>query len=323
MADSAKGGKQRIFFPIIILLLSSFLLFYAIRKRDTFQLFKFSNKNIIVLHNAGFFSCAEVRLRAIVLFVAKYKCLPNIVDSSMSWDWYRPPGQTHDVTPSFWKTEMPPVYTSTQAIDGLIKQRPLFKNGQIQYSDYSKLNHAALRPILRQYFTPSDEIMEIAAELRVKYRLDPAHTCVLFFRGNDKATEIGQPSYGTLFQKAQEVTSANPNVFVWAQSDEQEFLDTAKRTFPGVLVMQPEDIRSIKKSNTTVDKIDTASNFAFAKKFLAITFLMSQCKNVICNTGNCSLWIALLRGHTNGFQHFRKRTVVSVGKWLGSPLLVA
>ena len=36
---------------------------------------------------------------------------------------------------------------------------------------------------------------------------------------------------------------------------------------------------------------------------------MSKCKYVICNTGNCSLWIALYRGNTDNFYQIDKKNV--------------
>jgi hypothetical protein len=306
-------GKNKM---LLILFISLFLIFTLIASK--YKRYSFSNNNVIILHNAGFFSCAEVKLRAIVLFVAKNKNLPAHVDSSRTWKWYKPQGDTGDVTSSFWKIEKPEPALDKRAIYRLVKQRALFSSGQIQYSDYSKLNHEALRPILRLYFTPADEIIQIADHLRMKYGIVPSNTCVIFLRGNDKSTEVGQPSYTVLVERAQEIRNANPNVKFWAQSDEKEFLETAK-TVVDALVMNQEDIRFINKSKTTVDKVHQASNYSFAKKFLAITLLMSQCRNVICNTGNCSLWIALLRGHSHGVQNFlKKKNSLGSGEWFGT-----
>ena len=61
-----------------------------------------------------------------------------------------------------------------------------------------------------------------------------------------------------------------------------------------------DEIRHIKKSLTTVDKVYKETNYEFSKNFLAITLAMSKCKYVVCCTGNCSLWICLIRGGTTG-----------------------
>jgi hypothetical protein len=59
----------------------------------------------------------------------------------------------------------------------------------------------------------------------------------------------------------------------------------------------------------SIDMIDKSTNFEFVKKYLAITYIMSQCKYVVFGSGNCSLWIALYRGNAHNIIQHRK------GKW--------
>ena len=53
-------------------------------------------------------------------------------------------------------------------------------------------------------------------------------------------------------------------------------------------------------TNSSVDIIDKEknTNYYFSQHFLSITMIMSQAKYVVCNLGNCSLWIALFSGHS-------------------------
>ena len=88
-----------------------------------------------------------------------------------------------------------------------------------------------------------------------------------------------------------------PGWRIWAQSDETEFLDL----FQDGLVLDTEDIRHCGRKNTSVDRlVFQQSTQAYAKKFLAIVLLMSECATVVCNSGNCSMWICLFRGGTRG-----------------------
>ena len=65
-----------------------------------------------------------------------------------------------------------------------------------------------------------------------------------------------------------------------------------------------DEIRHMKKCNNSVDKLIAYDNFNFSKKYLAITFIMSKCKYIICGSGNCSIWIMLFRGNSlNLFQN--------------------
>ena len=45
---------------------------------------------LIVLHNSGFFSCCTVRLARIIEYFNKFAKLPEIVDSSVQFEWYKP-----------------------------------------------------------------------------------------------------------------------------------------------------------------------------------------------------------------------------------------
>ena len=40
-------------------------------------------------HNSGFFSCCSVKLREIVDFINSNKRIPDIVDSSEQFKWYK------------------------------------------------------------------------------------------------------------------------------------------------------------------------------------------------------------------------------------------
>jgi hypothetical protein len=80
--------------------------------------------------------------------------------------------------------------------------------------------------------------------------------------------------------------------------------------FPDKTFYFKDETRNVAKSITTVDKVFKDSNHHFSKYYLAITILMSRCKNIICGTGNCSIWIALYRGNANGMQQFLKTSWV-------------
>ena len=70
-----------------------------------------------------------------------------------------------------------------------------------------------------------------------------------------------------------------------------------------------DEIRHIKKQNSTVDFIMKDKNYEFSKYYLAITIIMSKCKYIICGSGNCSEWIMFYRGNNNNvYQNLN-------GKW--------
>jgi hypothetical protein len=65
-----------------------------------------------------------------------------------------------------------------------------------------------------------------------------------------------------------------------------------------------------KNNNSTVDKVFKLLNHDFSKYYLAITIIMSKCNYIICNSGNCSIWIMLYRGNSNNVDQFL------IDKWI-------
>ena len=253
-----------------------------------------ANPILKVIHNnSGFFSCCSFQLHMIVEYFNRHKKLPEIVDSSEQFDWYRP-------------GTMETYFTTESSLSITIKKRVDYEH-HYQYLNYKKLDYKGLAPFIVKYFTPSSEIKDIMAEMELKYPLDYANTCCLFYRGNDKATETALSSYSDYIVRAKAVLQANPKTQFLVQSDETEFIETMVAEFPNRVVWFKDEIRHIRKSVTTVDKVFQGDNYRFSKYFLAITLIMAKCGTIICGTGNCSIWIALFRGNAEGMQQFLNR----------------
>jgi hypothetical protein len=173
-----------------------------------------------------------------------------------------------------------------------------------QFSDYRYLNFEALAPFIRRYFSPARAIETRMEAICAKYEIDIDNTCVLFYRGNDKATEVALPSYDQYLLAARHMRDTHPRIRFLVQSDETEFLDAVKVEFPDNHVIFYDEIRHMSKCLTTVDKAFRYQNAVMSKFYVAITFLMSRCKYVVCNSGNCSLWIVLFRGNMHGVTQF-------------------
>jgi hypothetical protein len=248
-----------------------------------------------IKHNSGFFSCCSVRLHHIIEYFNKYKKIPEMVNTDNMFDWYRP-GTTET-----YFTERPLQIKYTRRID--------YEHFH-QYNDYMKLDYKGLALFIKKYFTPSEEIRGILGDIEAKYELDFNSTCVLFYRGNDKATETEIPKYEDYILRGKQLLEKGPALRFLVQSDETEFIEAMEAAFPGKCLVFRDEIRHIPKSLTTVDKVFKDDNFKFSKYYLAITLIMSKCKHVICGTGNCSLWIALFRGSCLNIQQFQK------SKWI-------
>ena len=123
-------------------------------------------------------------------------------------------------------------------------------------------------------------------------------------------TETKLSSYDEYLIYANLIMKQNPDVLFLIQSDETEFIEFISDKFPNNSFYFKDEIRHVKKCNSTVDILMCEKNFIFSKYYLAITMIMSKCKYIVCGSGNCSVWIMLFRGNNNNVYQY------SNGKWL-------
>ena len=252
---------------------------------------------ITVAHKHGFFSCCSIILDNIAQFCNLYGVLPEYVDSSGSFDWYKPPGLEGDITRHYFEPEHDdPIFQTELPIDF---------HHRHQWKDYKLLRYDQLGQLVREYFAPTAEIRGLVSDMESRYQIaDYENICLLFYRGNDKTIETQLCGYDEFVEKARAVQAKNPGVRFLIQSDETEFIHRMSSEFPDSFYLK-DDIRHMSKCVHSVDLVAPQYNYVFSKKYLAITILMGKCKHIICNTGNCSLWIMLYRGNAdNVYQNF-------------------
>lgn len=251
---------------------------------------------IQVTHNAGFFSCCSVRLHRIVEFINVHKRLPDSVDSSQQFQWYKN-GLERDITFDYFERQVPSTV-----------MHPIHYHHSHQFKPYEELDFAGVIPLIQMYFSPSVEIRAHVRAMEMKYHLQYEHICVLFYRGNDKNRETTKCGYYEYLVHANRLLQKDPALVFLVQSDETEFIEFMTAKFPTNSFCFKDEIRHMKKCNDTVDHTMNSRNYEFSKKYLAITILMSKCKHVICGSGNCDMWIMFYRGGaTNVIQNLNGR----------------
>ena len=251
------------------------------------------------LHNSGFFSCCSVKLHLIVDFMNTNKKVPDIVDSSQQFEWYKnDTNKDKDITFDYFE--------HYNRIDVPI-MHPINYQHEYQFINYNDVDYERITPLIKKYFSPSVEIKGIIKHIEQKYSLRYEDICVLYYRGNDKNTEIQKCSYEEYIQYANQILEKNPNIVFLIQSDETEFIECMTNLYPNSFYFNDE-IRHMKKCDSTVDIKMKSQNYEFSKKYLAITIIMSKCKYIICGSGNCDIWIMLYRGNNNNvIQHLKER----------------
>ena len=251
--------------------------------------------NFALAHDGGFFSCCSLRLHYLIIIFNKYKQLPNIYDTTEFYTWYKQ-NTSSDITFNYFKH-----YNDNKI--NINYNHNINYIADYQFKNFITLNFEVLNPFISKYFTPNDNIRAIQSEIEQKYSIDYDNICVLFYRGNDKITEIALPPFEDYIIQANEILKKEPNIKFLIQSDETDFLDRMRSEFPNNVIFYDE-IRHMPKQNSTVDYIYKDLNYSYSLKYLAITLIMSKCKYIICNAGNCSIWIIFFRNNTDNVTQF-------------------
>lgn len=255
-----------------------------------------------VTHNAGFFSCCNIRLMDIVAYYNQYKRFPDRVDSSSQFANYKVGNE--DLMPLFFDSDRLPLDVFNGAI-----ALTTDVNRALQFSDYKQLIHKHTRLLMNSYFQLSGHASNIAYNLSQKYKLDPENTCAVFYRGNDKARETQIAPYEEFIQRTREVREKNPGVKFLVQPDETEFLEAFLSEFPGAIYFS-ETPHMRKKDSVMFNEMPRAERAEFGARFLAAVLLMSHCKYLITHSGSCGLFCVLYRGHSNNVIQYLN------GEWL-------
>jgi hypothetical protein len=247
-----------------------------------------------VTHNAGFFSCQNVKLQKIIEFFNIYKKLPSKVDSSEQLIHYK--NSNIDITPLYFKIDNINIieYKDNIKITDLDLEE--------QFSPYKNLNFQEICPFISKYFTFSDIVIKQVDILINKYQIDYNNTCSLFFRGNDKCKETTQPTYKEFVDKAISVCDAN-TVFL-IQTDEYEFLKYCIDNLKNVIFFK--EIPHIKSNPEACIGYILKDKETHTLYYLASVYIMSKCKNLITTSGNGEMFCVLTRGNSKNVYQFLK-----------------
>lgn len=256
---------------------------------------KIIEDSIYIYHNSGFFSNCSVRLHYIIDYINKNKKNPVNVDTSRSFLWYKKRNE-NDITFEYFE--------HYEKIDEKISfNLPIDYYWEKQFSIYKDLEYEKITPIIKKYFSPSDEIKQKISELEKKYEINYNNICVLFYRGNDKIKEQQLPPWDTYEIEVNKILEKEPNIKFLIQSDETDFIEHFTMKYKNHIVFRDE-IRHMKKRNSSVDLV-IGNNYYFSKYFLSIIIIMSKCKYIFSGSGNCDIWIILYRGNSKGLHQFK------------------
>lgn len=238
-----------------------------------------------IIHNAGLFSCFSKRLEGVVWFFNTNKNLPDQLDSSQQFSFYKS-NPSDDISPLYFKENKMNIE---------YKRTVRFHNDE-QFLAYKKLDFNGLQPFVEKYFSPSEHVEEVVSMYEKKYAIDYGNTCGVFYRGNDKFTETSVASHEIFISKAREVKKQNPTVTFLVQTDEAEFLEAFLDEFPGSVSFEEMTPMSKKNSFIAVE-LPLTERVEHGIHFFGAIILLSKCNSLITHSGNGSLWCVLYRGN--------------------------
>lgn len=259
-------------------------------------------------HSSGFFSDCSVRLHNIIAFFNLNKKLPRIVNSDGMFNRYRDT-QIGDISGEFFET-------SADDIEWINKVK---YSHTFQYNLYDKLNISQLKPFLSKYFEPTNNIKQISRDIISQYNLcnitnNFENACTILHRGTDKSKETTIPEAREIKRQVDKILKINSNIMLIFQSDCAEFLDIMKRAYKDNYICFNDYIRTV--GNSATDKtwrsvdLQTSStdhNNIYIKNFLAIIRVLSRSKYIICETGNCGMWLLFYRRYIDNIIQYQGR----------------
>jgi len=252
-----------------------------------------------ITHNAGFFSCATIRLIEIMKYFNQHKRLPETVDSSEQFAFYKK-NLSDDIVSMFFKEGDNKIIHRG---DMEITKEP----GEVSFGDYSKFIFEDIAPFIEHYFTPSDKVWDIAQGYISNYNIDIDNTCAVFYRGNDKVKECVITPYGDFINKAQEILNDNPDIRFLVQPDETEFLEAFTSAFPDRCFYFAETPHMRKKNSAIFYELPAHLKTEHGCNFLGAVLVIASCKHLITHSGNGGMWAVLYRGNfENVHQFFNK-----------------
>ena len=138
----------------------------------------------------GFFSCCTNKLIDIVDYINSNSKIPDNVDSSSSFLIYKP--NTEDVTYTYFEH-----YEKNE----LSFNKTINFDHNYQLTDYSYLDYDNIIPLIKKYFSPSKQIIDITKNIVDKYNIDYDNTIAVYYRGTDKQHETQTPSFDDFYTK--------------------------------------------------------------------------------------------------------------------------
>ena len=169
--------------------------------------------------------------------------------------------------------------------------------------DYATIPIMAVRETVQSYFRLSPKVLKFSDSFVEKYEIALEETVGVHYRGTDKHTEIETPSLTEFILQTRQFMQQMANPKILLLTDEPEATQAFEASFPNAVITVNE--LSTPGGLLGAHNLDSKEPEVQGQIFLAILFLVSNCKKVVTHTGNGALWEVLFRGSTEGLKQIR------------------
>ena len=249
-------------------------------------------------YQSGFFSTCTVALWNISEVLHRTGEMPQQLDFSRAFRWFRNAQQTLDASDMYLLFFSPGAIDATRGLTWLPRVR---YHGLYSWIDYRRFNL-----VMQRYFHPSERARAFQSTWIARYDIDLAKTIAVIYRGTDKSTEVALASPLAYVDQARKILERHPDFRILIQTDELAVRDLFVEEF-GSRCFFIEDM-PVSRHGVVVHELDDASlqrdRGEFGVMLVAVTELLSRAAFVVNHTGNLALWVCLWRGHSRGVVQF-------------------
>ena len=248
---------------------------------------------LIISHNAGFFSCSSVALNQIVDYVNIHNRLPSNINRSCQYSEYKI--NMNDDLIQLLFDDKNTEYNFESIID--------YQHNR-QFTPYKNLEFNKIFPLVAKYFTPSKSIYNIIDKIENSLNINYDDTIAVCYRGNDKWTETSIATYEEFIDKCESLNAENKTFFL--QTDVKEFFDLFVSRFPNTIYNS--NIKMINHNPSTSIHYTYPKNsekrLNHGMNLFASVYVLSKCSQIVTYSGNVGIWICLYRNKSEGIHQY-------------------
>src|SRR3972149_8895959 len=245
----------------------------------------------------GFFYCCTVLLAQIINVANETNNYPTLVDTSEEahsftvintstlFDMYNP--RKTGIFFDFFSCNSEIIIPNSVPIDF---------HAMYQCNSYYTIDYHNICPVVKKYFSPSEKVLDVKKALIKNYTIEPEKCIGVYYRETDKCTETVLASFSQFKDKLDKIKTGEKIVLV---TDSQQCREYFEREYGDDLICFKEN--KVSNANVGIHFANSKStNYNDMFNLFASLLIISGCKNILCGSGNGSLWIMLFRGNCEG-----------------------